>query len=98
MKDLFLQSWSVGLPYAIVVGILAGTMLGFAHFLTLKWNTGLYLEGGVAKAIVLHILRMIVLAAAFIILAKLGAAALLSGLAGLLLARAIVMRREKRAG
>lgn len=97
MKEFMLQHWTMAMPYAALIGIVSGGLLGVGHFMTLKWNTSLYLDGGIGKAISLHFLRFSVLIAVMILLAKIGAVALLSGLAGLLISRVVIMQRERKA-
>jgi F1F0 ATPase subunit 2 len=82
---LFAVQASIGL----VVGILAGLL----HFATLHWNVRLLTSSAPVKAIILQLARLGVLAAIFIVLAKLGALTLLCGAVGLLLARYVVLRQ-----
>jgi len=97
MTDFLYAQWSVGLPLSILIGVGAGSLLGLAHFRSLKWNTDIYLRGGIGTAFALQLARMAVLVLVMTTLAKFGAVALLTGLASLLAMRAVIMRRERRA-
>jgi F1F0 ATPase subunit 2 len=77
----------------------AGLVLGAAHFAALHVNTRLYLAGGsgAARAVGLHALRMALLVAAWLVVARFGGVALVAAFAGLLLARCMVTARIARA-
>lgn len=77
-------------------GFVAGVVLGIAHFGSLWWNTRLYAAGTAGRALAVQVLRIAVLVAVLALLARLGTAALLGGAAGLLLARAVLVRRLGR--
>ncbi|GEO86128.1 MULTISPECIES: ATP synthase subunit I [Alphaproteobacteria] len=97
MTEFLHAQWTVGMPFAILIGIGAGSLLGIAHFMSLKWNTRFYLDGGLAKAFLLQLARIAILVVVMTLLAKLGAVALLTGLACVLAVRAVIMRRERNA-
>ncbi len=80
------------------IGLIAGLGAGLIHFALLWWNTRLFLTGGAVKAVVMHFARFAVTGAVLLALAKLGAAALLGGGTGFLLARGPLLRhfREER--
>ena len=79
-------------------GTAFGTVLGYAHFATLRLNVRLYLAGGgPMRALALQVLRIALLAGGLGALAWLGAPALLGGMAGVLLARRVVLRRTESA-
>lgn len=80
-----------------VAGLLAGMLLGAAHFGSLWWNTRLYATGTAARALVVQVLRLGVLACGLVVLARFGAVALLAGALGLLLSRAVALRLVGRA-
>lgn len=83
---------------AALLGAALGTVIGYAHFATLRLNVQLYLSGGgAARALALQALRIALLAGGLGALAWLGAPALLGGMAGILLARRIVVRRTESA-
>lgn len=87
------MSFSVSL---FALGIVVGFVLGLIHFASLKRVTALYLsDGPVWRAIGLQVLRLAVLAVALILMARQGAVPLFATLVGLLLARALVLRRAK---
>jgi len=79
----------------VCIGFPAGTAAGWIHFNTLYWNVRLLTGRTPGRAIAIQLLRLGVLAAIFFVLAKIGAWALLSGAAGLLIARFTVLRRVR---
>ncbi|PWC97990.1 ATP synthase subunit I [Azospirillum sp. TSO5] len=82
----------------VVAGALAGLALGVLFFRGLAATARLYALGGVRRAVPLYLLRLAGATAGFTIAALWGGAeALLAMLAGFQLARAVVVRREKRA-
>jgi hypothetical protein len=75
----------------------AGFALGAAHFAALRRNVTLYLgQSRRAQALGLHALRMALLAAAWIAIARFGALALVTSFGGLLAARWTVTSRVAR--
>ena len=84
----------VGLTGQIVIGLIAGAMLGAFHFTSLSWNTRLFTSGAAGKAIALQLGRIVVAVGALILLARfLGLAALLCGTLGFLVARPLLLWR-----
>ena len=84
----------VGLIGQIVIGLIAGAVLGAFHFTSLSWNTRLFTSGGAGKAIALQLGRIAVAFGALILLARLlGSAALLCGTLGFLVARPLLLWR-----
>ncbi len=79
-------------------GFAAGVVLGLAHFISLRRNASLFATGGAARAFGMQALRFGVLIAGLGGLAYFGATALLCGALGLLLARAVVLRRHRAGG
>jgi F1F0 ATPase subunit 2 len=77
----------------IAIGLSVGVLAGLIHFTGLRWNVRLLTAGTPGIAIGLQLARLGVLAAVFFALARLGPWALLSGAAGLLIARQMVLRR-----
>jgi F1F0 ATPase subunit 2 len=78
------------------LGFGVGVLLGLVHFGALWWNAQLYLHRGALRALAIQLVRFAVLLAGLAGLAKLGALPLLSGALGLLLARALLVRRLGR--
>jgi F1F0 ATPase subunit 2 len=76
------------------MGLALGTLAGAWHFMSLRWNWPLFAEGRAAAALALQLARFALTGALLFMLAHVGALALLAGMAGFLLARAIVMRRH----
>ncbi len=86
------------LPWLEMAGALAGGLaLGFFHFGTLARVSEGYLRGRAGHAVALHVLRMLVMIAVLVALARAGAAPLLAGALGVFSARAIVLRRARSA-
>ena len=83
----------VGLAGQIVVGLMAGLLVGAFHFSSLWWNTRLFTTGEAGKAIALQLGRIAVAVAVLTLLARLGLAALLCGALGLLVARPLLLWR-----
>ena len=81
---------------ADAAGLIVGLVGGTAHFVLLRWNTDLYLRPrGLGRAIALQGLRLALLAAVLVLLARQGALPLLLGALGVLAARWIVLRRVR---
>ncbi|MEJ2456672.1 MAG: ATP synthase subunit I [Novosphingobium sp.] len=76
--------------------LLLGLVLGFVHFGTLASVSEDYLAGRTTRAITVHVLRMAVMVAVLFALVKLGAIPLLAGALGIVIARAMVLRRTRR--
>ncbi len=83
----------VGLAGQIVIGLIAGLLVGAFHFASLWWNTRLFTTGEAGKAIALQLGRIAVAVAVLTLLAGLGLAALLCGALGLLVARPLLLWR-----
>jgi F1F0 ATPase subunit 2 len=79
----------------LLLGFVVGLLAGFIHFTTLHWSVRLLTSGTIAKALVVQLCRLGLLAAVFIVLARLGAPTLLSAAVGLLLARHLILRRVR---
>lgn len=97
MGNFLFSNWAVSLPLAAAIGMVAGVLAGLIHFISLKWNTQFYLQGEHGKALLLQLFRFGFLITVLTVLAKTGAAALLTGMACILAARSIVLRRERKA-
>ena len=83
----------VGLAGQIVIGLIAGLLVGAFHFTSLWWNTRFFATGAAGKAIALQLGRIAVAVAALTLLARLGLAALLCGALSLLVARPLLLWR-----
>ena len=79
-------------------GIAFAVPIGLAHFLSLNWVAGLFINGGIFLAVALQLARILLLCAALLFLAKLGAVPLLAGTGSLLLARSAIFRLQWSAG
>lgn len=75
------------------IGLAAGMLAGAWHFVSLNWNWPLFANGKTAAALALQIARIALTCACLVILARVGALALLAGMVGVLLARRIALRR-----
>ncbi len=85
---------SLGPVGGVLIGLVAGVLVGLFHFRSLWWNTQAYANGGnPLRALALQFVRFGGLIAVLFGLAKLGALPLLAGALGLLLARSFVLRR-----
>jgi F1F0 ATPase subunit 2 len=84
----------IGLAVQIVIGLVAGLLIGAFHFGLLAGNTRLFTAGAAGKAIALQMGRIAVAVGALIALERLlGLAALLSGALGFLVARPLLLWR-----
>jgi len=83
--------------WGIVIGLFAGVAAGAGHFVSLRWNTRLFISGKVWHAPVLQAGRLFMTAAVLYALARLGAMPLLAGMAGFLAARHFALRHERAA-
>jgi F1F0 ATPase subunit 2 len=85
---------AINLIWQSCLGLAVGIALGFIHFRSLWWNTRMFAQpGSILTAFAVQIGRFGLLVAVFVVLAKLGAVALLSGALGLLIARQVVIKR-----
>lgn len=96
MTGALAQGFDFAIAATAMAGFSAGLAVGFLHFLTLGWNVDLYMKTGAWRGIALHVARFVALIGAFVLLAWFGAAALLSGALGLVIARGLVLRRKGR--
>jgi len=80
----------------VAIGLVLGFGLGLVHFTTLKHVAALYTSGAkVWRVLGLQLLRFALLALVLIVVAQLGALPLLAAAAGILVARQIVIRRNR---
>ncbi len=86
---------ALGPALQAILGLGGGLLLGLAHFASLGWTTRCCLTGRALRALALQLGRFALLAGVLVLLAGLGAPALLAALPGLLLARALVLRRAR---
>jgi hypothetical protein len=70
----------------------AGLALGLLSLASLRLNADLYLGGGLARPIALHLARLGLIGGALVLVAHQGAGPLLACAAGLVLARPIALR------
>ncbi|CAO3431626.1 N-ATPase subunit AtpR [Azospirillum endophyticum] len=86
------------LLFPIIAGLAAGLALGALFFRGLAATARLYAVGGVRRAMPLYLLRLAGATAGFTIAAAWGGAeVLLAMLAGFQMARAVMVRHERRA-
>jgi len=78
------------------VGLAAGLVGGAWHFLSLKWP--LCCAGKIAAALGLQSARLALTCALLLLLARIGAPALLAGMAGVLIARRIAVQHYRDCG
>jgi F1F0 ATPase subunit 2 len=83
----------VALAGQIVIGVVAGLLIGAFHFSSLAWNTRLFAARAAVKAVALQVGRIAVAVAALTLLARLSLVALLCGALGFLVARPLLLWR-----
>ena len=81
---------------ALVAALAAGAALGVAHLGSLWWSVVLIRVGRPGLGVAVQALRFVALAAALVLIARLGATAVVAAAAGVLAARALLMRRFRR--
>jgi F1F0 ATPase subunit 2 len=74
------------------IGLVAGFVVGAVHFAALRWNTRLFGSGRPGLALCMQAARCLLTAVLLFALARAGFAALLAGMAGLLVARQAALR------
>jgi F1F0 ATPase subunit 2 len=80
------------LPYGLL-----GAVIGIAYIGALGWNVRLYLGHGIGwGGLLVHTLRLLIVAAAFTICARQGALPLLSSLVGFLVTRTWAVNQKRR--
>ncbi|SON55134.1 F1/F0 ATPase, Methanosarcina type, subunit 2 [Hartmannibacter diazotrophicus] len=84
------------LPLAagLAIGGVFGLLVGLAYFGSLTWTVDCFAEGRAGRALVLQLLRFLLLAGGLVLMALLGATALISSAIGITVARMIVLRRR----
>jgi F1F0 ATPase subunit 2 len=78
---MFTVLWHIG------CGLLAGAVAGAVHFRLLALNVRLFLSGRAGVALLLQLARLAATVAVLVVLARLGAWAVLAGGVGVVLAR-----------
>lgn len=74
--------------------LVLGLVTGLLHFHLLRWNTELFVSGGLARAFAAQGLRLAMLAGVLVCAAWQGALPLLLAALGVMIARPIVLRRR----
>jgi len=77
---------------------LAGFVFGLGYFHSLRGVVGLHVRGRALKAIALQLVRVVIAAAFFVMIARAGFAPLLTSFLGFLASRSIVLHRAKERG
>lgn len=72
-------------------GLVGGIAVGVWHFASLRWNTRLFSAGRAVPAFCLQLARFALTCAVLFGLARIGAFALLAGMAGFLFARGVAL-------
>ena len=80
----------------VLVGLVAGAVLGAAHLASLWWSVVLMRDGRPVLGFITQALRFVVLALAFVLIARQGAAPLLAAAFGVLASRAFLLKRFER--
>lgn len=84
---------TLGTLAEVVVGFIAGFIVGVPYFASLWWNTQLFASGSAGKAIALQLGRIAVAVTVLFLLARLGLVTLLFAALGFLVVRPLVLRR-----
>lgn len=95
MNDLLSSVTDLSPALAAALGGAVGLVLGFVHFRSLWVVTRLYAEGRTGRALGLQALRLAGLALVLYGMARIGTAALIAALPGLLIARWVLLRRNR---
>lgn len=80
----------------LLIGLVAGAALGAAHLASLWWSVVLMRDGRPLLGFITQALRFVVLALAFVLFARHGAALLLAATFGVLASRALLLKRFER--
>ncbi|MDN7874965.1 N-ATPase subunit AtpR [Burkholderia aenigmatica] len=83
---------TLSLPLQTAVGGITGGIVGLAYFPSLLANVRWYARDAIGIAVIVHLVRFGTLALVLFGLAQVGYGALLSGLAGIMLARRAMIR------
>lgn len=83
---------SLSIPLQMAAGGVTGGVVGLAYFASLLVNVRWYVRDAISIAIIVHFVRFGTLALVLFGLAHIGYVALLSGLAGIMLARRATIR------
>jgi F1F0 ATPase subunit 2 len=81
---------------ALLAAFVAGAGVGAAHFGSLWWSVILIRDGQTGLGVAVQSLRFVVLAAALVLITRLGAGPFIAAATGVLAARALLMRRYRR--
>jgi F1F0 ATPase subunit 2 len=81
---------------ALMIAFIAGAILGAAHLASLWWSVALLRDGRTILGFSVQALRFVALALALALIARQGAGPLIAAAAGVLAARALLMRRFRR--
>jgi len=81
---------------ALAIGLVAGAVLGAAHLASLWWSVVLMRDGRPILGFMTQAHRFVVLALAFVLIARHGAAPLLAAAFGVLASRALLLKRFER--
>jgi F1F0 ATPase subunit 2 len=79
-----------------LIGLVAGAVLGAAHLASLWWSVVLVRDGRPILGFIAQALRFVVLALALAFIARHGAAPLLAAAFGVLVSRALLLKRLER--
>ena len=81
---------------ALLIGLVAGAVLGVAHLASLWWSVILMRDGRPILGFITQALRFVVLALALAFIARHGAAPLLAAAFGVVASRALLLKRFER--
>lgn len=83
---------TLSVPVQTAAGCITGGAVGLAYFASLLANVRWYARDAISIAIIVHLVRFATIALVLFGLAQIGYIALLSGLAGIMLARRVMIR------
>lgn len=80
----------------VIVWLVAGTVIGAVHFLSLRWNVRRFAAGrSLLPVVIVQLGRFVAIGVVLAIIARsFGALALLAAALGILAARTVIVRRE----
>lgn len=85
---------ALGTPLVLALAFLGGGVVGWVHFVSLRRVVDAWANGAATRAVVFTVLRWAVLVTGAVVAVRFGAMALLLAALGLVLARAVVLRRS----
>ncbi len=91
----FMSAETVEYLWQMPLSLAGGLLIGLAFFASLRRVTADYLGGNVVRGAALQLLRLGLLIGVLFVLMRIGIPVLLAFVAGLVIARQIILRRER---